>query len=259
MRFFRSQTPMTLKVHRFDAFQRVVGEPLAVRVCGEVFPFSIEPPSLRDVIAQARREPQARIATGRRGENLLACLQDYREAFCQLPLDAALRAPVHLTLFDLGALAQPGGALHRILEEVYHPLLRLWADHGLRWKRAWPILFLSGPGCSTNYHWDPDDVFFIMLSGHKTFYALNEPHRWLTREMLVTYLEDPGDLTNRVRPHGLGAEDIRSFSMAPGDALWNPRHAPHWVDAGDDTAFSLSIAFTDAAFAPSSERIMKIG
>jgi hypothetical protein len=250
---------MLHEVCHFDEFKKIVGKPLAQKVGGEVFPFTFEPPSLRDVIEQARSEPQARIATGKRGENLVECLEDYREEFCRLPLDEALHAPVHLTLFDLGTLGRPGGALYQVKEEVYRPLLRLWADQGLRWKRAFPILFLSGPGCSTNYHWDPDDVFFIMLSGHKTFYALNEPNRWLTQEMLTAALDNPHDLTNRVRPPGLGPQDIRTFEMSPGDALWNPRHAPHWVNADDKTAFSLSIAFTDAAFQPSSDRVMEIG
>jgi quercetin dioxygenase-like cupin family protein len=243
-------------VHRFEEFKQIVGQPLAVRVGGEVFPFRCEEPPLREVVAQARAEPQARIATGTRGDTLLQSLRDYRAEFRSLPLEEAMRAPVHLTLFDLGALARPGGALYGIVEQVYRPLLRLWADHGLRWKRAWPILFLSGPGCSTNYHWDPDDVFFIMLSGHKRFYALNEPRRWLTPEMLQAARDNPADLSNRARPAGIGPADIRAFDMAPGDALWNPIHAPHWVDADDKTAFSLSIAFTDVAFAPSSERVM---
>jgi hypothetical protein len=230
-----------------------------MQVSGEVFPYDVESPSLLDVVTQARREPQARIATKKHKDTLIECLQDYRKEFCELPLEEAIHAPVHLTLFDLGALARPGGALYEVIEHVYRPLLNLWADHGLRWKRAFPILFLSGPGCSTNYHWDPDDVFFIMLSGHKTFSALNEPRRWLTPEMLQTYLENPGDLTNRVRPPDLRPEDIRSFDMYPGDALWNPRHAPHWVDADERAAFSLSIAFTDVAFEPSRERVMEIG
>ena len=36
--------------------------------------------------------------------------------------------------------------------------------------------------------------------------------------------------------------------VGPGDAVWSPCRAPHWVDAYDETAFTLSIAFTD--FAP---------
>jgi hypothetical protein len=245
-------------VHRFEEFQEVVGKPLVVPVVGEVFPFAFEPPCRKDIIEQARREPHARIATGKRGDTLLEGLQDYREEFRSLPLDEAVHAPVHLTLFDLGSLAQPGGALYAIIQEVYLPLMQRWAEAGLCWKRAFPILFLSGPGCSTNYHWDPDDVFFIMLSGHKTFRSLKEPHRWLTAEMLAAYQENPADLSNRVRPSGLQDSDIRSVECTPGTALWNPKHAPHWVDADSEAAFSLSIAFSDVAFEPSSARTMEI-
>lgn len=247
---------MTL-VHHFEEFRQVVGKPLVVPVAGEVFPYTFEPPCLKDVVEQARQEPQARIATGKRGNTLLEGLQGYSEEFRRLPLEEAVHAPVHLTLFDLGSLSQPGGALYTIIQEVYLPLVANWADQGMRWKRAFPILFLSGPGCSTNYHWDPDDVFFIMLSGHKTFHSLNEPHQWLTPEMLAAYQENPADLRNRVRPVGLQASDTRSFECTPGTALWNPKHAPHWVDADGEAAFSLSIAFTDAAFEPSSARVME--
>lgn len=246
------------EVSRFDEFKQVVGKPLAVRVRGEVFPFRCKEPSLRDVVAQAREEPQARIATGTRGNALVECLRDYREEFCRLPLEEALHAPVHLTLFDLGRLRKPGGALYSVIEQLYRPLLQLWSEHGLRWKRVYPILFLSGPGCSTNYHWDPSDVFFIMLSGRKRFYALNNPRRWLTPELLKASQENPHDLSNRVRPAGICEEYIRCFDMAPGDALWSPCLAPHWVDAADETAFSLSIAFTDPSFEPSPERVMEI-
>ncbi|MCC6446623.1 MAG: hypothetical protein IT210_24610 [Armatimonadetes bacterium] len=246
-------------IRRFEEFRDAVGKPYALRVEGEVFPFTVPPVSLRQVVAEAREEPQARIATGTRGNALAESLRDYRDEYLGLPLEEALEAPVHLTLFDLGRLGQPGGALWPVLKEVFYPLIGLWEGQGMRWRRAWPILFLSGPGCSTNYHWDPDDVFFIMLSGHKRFSALNDPERWLTPDMLRRWKEHPEDLSDRVRPEGLQPEDIRTFDMEPGQALWNPKHAPHWVNADDSPAFSLSVAFTDAAFEPSPERIVEVG
>ena len=48
-----------------------------------------------------------------------------------------------------------------------------------------------------------------------------------------------------VRPEGLTDEDILTCELGPGDAVWSPCRAPHWVDAYDETAFTLSIAFTD--------------
>jgi hypothetical protein len=161
-----------ITIDTFDAFLRAVMEPTAAHVRGEVFPYVWEEPSLLDVITQARGEPQARIRSGKRGETLAESLSDFAGDFRALTIEDSLATPVHLSLFDLGRLRQPGGALHNIVEQVFLPLTGLWAAHGLCWKRVFPILFLSGPGCSTNYHWDPSSVLFIQLSGRKRFCAL---------------------------------------------------------------------------------------
>src|SRR5579872_6631296 len=218
-------------IETFDAFRQAVMEPLAARVRGEVFPFCCPEPSLRDVIAQARAEPQARICTGRRGETLAESLADYADGFRALPLEEAMAGPVHLSLFDLGRLRLPGGALYDAVEQVYLPLTQLWAAQGLYWKRVYPILFLSGPGCSTNYHWDPSSVLFVQMSGRKRFQALRDPRRWLPlekSELKQTEMRRPGDLRE---------EDIRAFDVGPGEAVWSPCLAPHWVDASASSAF----------------------
>src|SRR5207249_5560035 len=67
--------------------------------------------------------------------------------------------------------ALPICALHEVIKELYLPLTRLWAENGLYWQRVYPILFLSGPGCSTNCHWDPSAVLIVQLSGRKRYYA----------------------------------------------------------------------------------------
>jgi hypothetical protein len=239
-------------IDTFDAFREAVTEPWAARVRGEVFPFCCPEPSLRDIIAQAREEPQARICTGRRGETLAESLTDYAAGFRALPLEEAIASPVHLSLFDLGGLRLPGGALHDTVEQVYLPLTRLWAAQGLYWQSVYPILFLSGPGCSTNYHWDPSSVLFVQMSGHKRFQALQDPRRWLPLEKAER------NQTEMRRPENLCEEDIRAFDVGPGEAIWSPCLAPHWVDADESPAFSLSIAFTDIASEPSPERIMKV-
>jgi hypothetical protein len=235
-------------IQTFEAFRNTVGSPLAARVSGEVFPFRWPEPSLRDVLAQAREEPQARICTGTRGEALSQSLQEHADAFRALPLEEALVSPVHLSLFDLGRLRQPGGALYEAIAQVYLPLIRLWAQEGLYWQRVYPILFLSGPGCSTNYHWDPSSVLFVQLGGCKQFHALEEPRRWLPQDRAEI------SHTQMVRPAQLRTEDVRTFAVGPGEAIWSPCLAPHWVDAGDQPAFSLSIAFTDIGTEPSPDR-----
>jgi hypothetical protein len=239
-------------VRTFEAFRGVVGQPLAVRLEGEVFPFHLPKIIPSAVLAQAREEPQVRICTGTRGEALSQSLQEYTEEFRVLPLEEALVSPVHLSLFDLGKLRQPGGALYDVIEHIYLPLTRLWAEHGVFWKKVYPILFWSGPGCSTNYHWDPSSVLFVQLWGRKWFHALKEPRRWLPLE------GDKPENIEMVRPTDLLSEDVRSCSVEPGEAVWSPCLAPHWVDAEDQFAFSLSIAFTDIAVEPSADREMTV-
>jgi ribosomal protein L16 Arg81 hydroxylase len=122
---------------------------------------------------------------------------------------------------------------------VYLPLTRLWQARGLTWQRVYPILFLSGPGCSTNYHWDPSSVLIVQLHGRKRFHSLTEPRRWCPEEVLALAKE------GMVRPEGLTAADIQTCELGPGEAVWSPCRAPHWLDAYEETAFTLSIAFTD--------------
>jgi cupin superfamily protein len=242
-------------IESFEAFRQIVGGPLAVQVGGEVFPFRWREPSLREVIAQAREEPQARIRAGTRGDGLAQSLAEYAGDFQALPLDDAVRAPVHLSLFDLGRLRREEGVLRHVIDELYLPLTQLWAEHGLHWQRVYPILFLSGPGCSTNYHWDPSSVLIVQLSGRKRYYALNDPRRWLPLEQAKPGQEG---IAAMVRPAGLEDQDIRAFDLEPGDAVWSPCLAPHWVDADDEPAFTLSIAFRDIAAEPSAERSMVV-
>jgi hypothetical protein len=243
---------MEQSVTTFEQFRQALQQPLAVRVGGEVFPFCCPEPSRRAVIAQARDAPKARIATGTRGDALQESLVDHAAAFRALPLDEALHAQVHLSLFELGTLREPGGALNEVIEHLYLPLTALWASQGICWQRVYPILFLSGSGCSTNYHWDPSSVLVVQLSGRKRFYALNDPRRWLSLEQAA------GGIETMVRPAALRDEEIRAFDLGPGDAVWSPCRAPHWVDADDQPAFTLSIAFRDIACEPSPERAMVV-
>lgn len=236
----------------FDAFKEVLRSTVAHRVGGEVFPFEVPPCDLRQVIAQSRDATQARIASGRRGDRINQTLEKTAEDFCMLLLEDAIKAPVHISLFELGAMREEGGALHGVVQEVYLPLARLWREAGLAWQKVYPILFLSGPGCSTNYHWDPSSVLVVQLGGRKRFHSLKDPGKWCPDELV-----DKG-LDAMVKPAALPDDEVYSFELGPGDAVWSPCRAPHWVDAYDETAYTLSIAFTDIAPEPDDSAEMVI-
>ena len=228
-------------VESFELFKQILKGKVTYCTRGEVFPLQWTPPDLAAVVEEVRNNPETRIARGTRGDRLDQTLEQFAGDFKALPLAEAIRTPVHLSLFELGPLRGEDGALAEVIQEVYLPLVELWKGQGLSWQQVYPILFLSGPGSSTNYHWDPSSVLIVQLYGRKCFQSLHDPQRWCPEEV--------ADLGREamVRPAELTAEDIRSYELGPGDAIWSPCRAPHWVDAYDETTFTLSIAFTDIA------------
>ena len=240
------------EVAGFEQFRQVLKGKVAHRAGGEVFPFALTPPDLGKVVDEVRKHPKTRIARGMRGDRLAQSLEDVEGDFKALPLAEAIRTPIHLSLFELGSLREKGGALVEVIEQVYLPLVALWEERGLHWKKVYPILFLSGPVCSTNYHWDPSSVLIVQLYGRKRFHSLKDPLRWCPAKVA-----DQGHEA-MVRPDGLTDEDVLSCEIGPGDAIWSPCRAPHWVDAYDETAFTLSIAFTDIAIEPNLEAELQI-
>ena len=61
-----------------------------------------------------------------------------------------------------------------------------------------------------------------------------------------------------VKPTGLSENDILIYELEPGDAIWSPCKSPHWLDAYDETAFTLSIAFTNISDDTSTPAKMEI-
>lgn len=46
---------------------------------------------------------------------------------------------------------------------------------GFTWNRCYPIIFISGPGCATNYHMDQSHVVAWQMYGTKVFSGLLNP------------------------------------------------------------------------------------
>jgi len=228
----------------FDQLYSVLPTSVAYPVGGEVFPFEVPRPDLYQVVEQARQHPKTRILSGERGDSIALTFQPPTIEFSKLRLSEAVKTPIHLSLFELGRLREAGGALAEVIQGVYLPLTQLWRTHRVSWQKVYPILFLSGPNCSTNYHWDPSSVLIVQLHGRKRLHSLKEPGRWCPPEVLAQ------QHAGMVKPADMSDEDILVYELEPGDAIWSPCRAPHWLDAYDETAFTLSIAFTDISAEP---------
>ena len=230
----------TRPITTFSKFREAIPNLVAHRVGGEVFPFTVPETDLRQVMEEARTHPKARIGQGERADRFSATLKTPEADFQSLPLEEAIKAPIHITVFQLDSMREKGGALAEVIEQIYLPVTSLWQAQGLSWQKVLPILFLSGPNCSTNYHCDPTGVLVVQLFGRKCYHSLKEPEKWCPLEVQEADGEE-------VMPVDLKESDILSFELKPGEALWSPWHAPHWVDAYDETAYTLSIAFWNMA------------
>lgn len=110
-----------------------------------------------------------------------------------------------------------------------------------RMMKSQGFLFISSPRAVTPYHFDPEHNLLLQLRGHKTMtqfpagdpaFAADEVHEAYhtggAREL--TWRDD-------LLPGG------REFALAPGEALFVPVMAPHFVRNGPQASVSLSITW----------------
>lgn len=210
---------------------------IARRISGDLFPMDLPEVDPLKLLDQARKESIARILYQKPGPQIddKALAADYIRS---LPIEKAASEPhLHLSLFNLDPLCAPGGVLHRFKRDVFDPLESLWHEHGLRWKRFLPVLFITGAASATNYHIDPDTTLPLHLFGQKRFHSLKRPDHWCPQT-----IKDEVRSTGRwpIKPSGITSDETLVHENKPGEIIWIPVETPHWVDAG---SFSATITF----------------
>lgn len=115
------------------------------------------------------------------------------------------------------------------------------------------FVFITSPGGVTPYHFDPEHNILLQVRGHKvmTQFPAGDP-RFAPDEVHETYHVGGGrELTWREDLLAGGTE----FALAPGEALFVPVMAPHFVRNGPQPSVSLSITWrSDWSFAEADAR-----
>ena len=202
-------------------------------MAGECVPFDFEMPDIEAVISEIRRDPDARIWRGSKGDSL--DMTDIADSFRQLPIDEAIHSPFQMSHFKLHNFYGKGQLFHGFEEQVMEVWQNALKDAGFTWTRCYPIIFISGPGCATNYHMDYSHVLAWQRYGSKIFSGLKDPDRFapLKTRIHSAGVQKPAEITE---------DDILSYHMQPGDVLWNAFLTPHWVEASDSIAYSINIS-----------------
>lgn len=110
-----------------------------------------------------------------------------------------------------------------------------------RMMKTQGFIFVSSPDAVTPYHFDPEHNILMQLVGSKTMVQFPAGH--------ADYAPDRVHETY----HTGGARELKwsddlaaggtEFPLEPGDALFVPVMAPHWVKVGPMPAISLSITW----------------
>ena len=115
------------------------------------------------------------------------------------------------------------------------------------------FVFISSPNAVTPYHFDPEHNILLQLVGSKTMTQFPAgDHRFAPDTIHESY-------------HAGGARELtwddalidggRAFAIGPGEAVYVPVMAPHFVRNGPESSISLSITWrSDWSFAEADAR-----
>ena len=128
-----------------------------------------------------------------------------------------------------------------LLTELLGELEDVIAARTGRMMQPHGFIFVSSPGAVTPYHFDPEHNILLQLRGRKvmTILPVGDP-RFAPDEVHETYHAGGG---RELRwEEGFAAHGI-PFRLGPGDAIYVPVMAPHFVRNGDSPSVSLSITW----------------
>lgn len=193
-------------------------------------------PPIDRVIAELIADDESHIGRGLAGRKLAS--DNFKPEFCAMPLEMAMQRPFTLAHYHLSKFDAPGKFLHGFGRRVLEPWKGALTAAGYTFERCYPIVFISGRQCATNYHMDFSHVLAWQVYGTKHFCGLKDPDRWANKPMRLNY--KPSDFA---KPAEQTDADALCYTMRPGDALWNVMLTPHWVNAGDnEIAMSINLS-----------------
>lgn len=216
-------------------FQQQWAGPTNFLMSGECVPFEFDLPPIEEVVDLLRQDKDVQIGSGTRSDRLL--MDSIADTFRAMPIEQAMETSFTVAHFSLGRFDSPGKFLHGFERRVLDPWRHALKSHGFTFDRCYPIIFISGRGCATNYHMDFSHVLAWQRYGSKRFCGLKDPAKWTTRETRVNY--QAGAYS---RPADLKDEDALCYEMPPGSVLWNILLTPHWVEASDGVAMSFNLS-----------------
>jgi len=128
-------------------------------------------------------------------------------------------------------------ALERCLAEI-EPAAR--AATG-RMEKKLGFIFVTSPHSVTPCHMDPEHNILMQVAGSKRFHIFPADKGLVTDEQHELY--HAGDAHRNLKHRPEFDAYVAAHELMPGDALYVPVKAPHWVKNGPDPSVSFSITW----------------
>lgn len=125
---------------------------------------------------------------------------------------------------------------HRLLDELLDEVAPMVSgrEGGMNLREG--FVFLSAPGSMTPAHTDHEHNFLLQIRGTKTMNV----GRFSDPEVEQLHLEK---MFSGSRNMDRLPDDPKTYELTPGDGVYVPPNAPHWVQNGPAASVSLSITF----------------
>jgi hypothetical protein len=106
------------------------------------------------------------------------------------------------------------------------------------------FIFVSSPGSITPFHFDPEHNILLQIAGEKTMHLFSQDDEELAPCEAHEAFHAKGHYTLEWKDEY--ADRAMPQLLAPGDALYVPVKAPHFVRNGAEPSISLSITWRSA-------------
>jgi hypothetical protein len=110
------------------------------------------------------------------------------------------------------------------------------------YRRREAFIFLSSPGSVTPFHMDPEHNILLQIAGSKTMTVYPAGDAAIVPQDVHEAFHRGGRHRNMRHDPAFDAK-ATAFAMQPGDAVYVPVKAPHWVQNGPARSVSFSITW----------------
>ena len=104
------------------------------------------------------------------------------------------------------------------------------------------FIFVSSPGAVTPFHFDPEHNILLQVRGSKVMTVFPNDDETLISAQAVEAFHLGEHHRNQVWKEEFAAKGT-AVPLSPGEAIYVPVKAPHWVQNGPEVSISLSITW----------------